>query len=79
MKWIKKSLFFLLFALVSMMTISCSLGNITETYEQTPMHTKAVGEGTSNFTFIYRGKNYILIRGNDGRFYAIEKPQIGGE
>ena len=49
----------------------CSGATFTESYEKTPASAKSIGEGKDTYKMVYQGKSYILVKGTDGRYYAV--------
>lgn len=65
---------YILFALVL-----CGCGaaaNFKEEFRETPVHVKSVGEGQRSYTYKHQGKNYIVVLGKDGKYYAIKPEAI---
>lgn len=72
----KKILLLLLFSVLPVVG-GCSWGSVTESYKKTPITTEAKGQGRTTYNYTYKGKSYVLIRGSDGRFYAINPKTLG--
>ena len=48
-----------------------SSGTITEDYSGPGVHAKSIGEGKTTFNFNYKGKGYIAVLGEDGKYHAV--------
>lgn len=68
----KKILLLLLFSVLPIVS-GCSWASVNESYKKTPIKTEAKGQGRTTYDYTYKGKSYVLIRGDDGKFYAIDK------
>ena len=76
MKKIIQTLLFTFFVAAGMTSISCfSAGSIVEDYSKSPVRASATGEGRKSYSFVYKGKNYVLIKNADGKFQAVESPE----
>lgn len=73
---IKKILVSYFVLLIAFLFIGCSGVTIKESYEKTPLNAKSIGEGRTSYKMVHKGKNYLLIKGKDGKFYAVEQPGL---
>jgi len=72
----KKILIFLLFSVLPVIG-GCSWGEINESYKKSPLETEATGQGRTTYNYTYKGKSYVLIRGADGKYYAVDPNTLG--
>ena len=49
----------------------CSGATFTESYEKSPASARSIGEGKETYKMEYKGQRYILVKGADGRYYAL--------
>ena len=71
----------LLFSLFSALPLisGCSWGSTTESYKKSPLKTEAKGQGRTTYNYTYKGRSYVLIKGTDGKFYAVDPSTLGTE
>jgi len=59
-------------AVLAVVIAGCSGGTITEDYKGPSVKAASKSQGTASNHFHYKGKNYILVKGSDGKYYAVE-------
>jgi hypothetical protein len=72
----KKILLLLLFSVLPVIN-GCSWGTVKESYKKTPLTTEAKGQGRTTYNYTYKGKSYVLIKGDDGKYYAVDPNALG--